>query len=152
MGGGVLYQRSGMAPVGIACIAFSILNLLILAAMFPRRRVYRQPFIRMGDILGEIEASAPKGRKSRMSMAGKDVKMRSRVSTYNIDAVEILDEDEDAKVSRRSVRTSQVDNSAPIRMKTPLFLGTVVACFFFTTLGISTQFASAHFTGRGCGR
>merc|ERR1719464_2486047 len=76
-----------------------------------------------------------------MSMAGKDVKMRSRVSTYNIDAVEILDEDEDAKVTRRSVRTSQLENSAPLRMKTPLFLGTVVACFFFTTLGISTQFA-----------
>merc|ERR1719412_3433479 len=67
--------------------------------------------------------------------------MKSRVSTYNIDAVEILDVDENSQVSRRSVRTSQRDNAAPQRMKSSLFLGTVVACFFFTTLGISTQFA-----------
>merc|ERR1712045_1112211 len=43
--------------------------------------------------------------------------------------------------SRRSVRGGEAEASAPPRMKTPLFLGTVVACFFFTTLGISTQFA-----------
>ena len=37
------------------------------------------------------------------------------------------------------VQSETNDVSAALRMKTPLFLGSVVACFFVTTLGISTQ-------------
>lgn len=133
-GGGVLYQNYGMVPVGLTCIGFSIINLLILALMFPKRRVYRQPFIRIGDILSELNANAPKGRKSRASMGGKNVGAKQRVSTYNIDAIEVLEGDE---------RPSQIEKqgAGARAMKSPLFLYTVVACFFFTTCGISTQFA-----------
>merc|ERR1719203_2060421 len=55
MGGGFLYQKSGMGAVGVVCIVFSCINLMILAALFPRRRVYRQPLIRLGDILAEVQ-------------------------------------------------------------------------------------------------
>jgi len=122
-----------MGSVGVSCVAFSCLNLVIMAVMFPKRRVYRQPFIRMGDILAECEQNNPKGRKSRMSIGGRDANAKARVSTYNIDAVEVLEGDErPSKVAKREANN---------RMQSPLFLYTVVACFFFTTLGISTQFA-----------
>jgi len=131
-----------MDAVGQACVIFSILNLVVLcAAVFPRRRVYRQPFICLGDILAECQQNAPKGRKSRMSVAGKEGGAKTRASTYNIDAVEILDDDGNNNVSRASLVRGKPSMSTPQAMKTPFFLGCVVACFFFTTCGISTQFA-----------
>jgi len=142
MGGGFLYQVHGMTSVGLVCVAFSLVNLCILAVMFPRRRVYRRPLIRVGDILAEVQACAPKGsRKSSVCVGGKAANMKSRVSTYNIDAIEILDGEEPAKKGAQQGGSGKTDSSAPDPMKSSLFLGTVVACFFFTTLGISTQFA-----------
>lgn len=139
MGGGFLYQRHGMQPVGLCCIAFTCINLVILALMFPKRRVFRQPLIRLGDIVAECEASAPtRSRKSRASVGGKEARATQRVSTYNIDAIKIIDGD-DAESKGDKEKGQPAISSSP--MSTQFFLGTVVACFFFTTLGISTQFA-----------
>lgn len=141
MGGGILYQMHGMRPVGVTCIMFSCTNLVILMClfMFPHRKIYRRTFIRLCHIMEEHNKATPaKGRKSRMSVAGKDVGGRQRVSTYNVDAIEIL---EDGKTSAKNAAASNTDADGSRGMKSRLFLGTVVACFFFTTLGISTQFA-----------
>jgi len=74
-----------------------------------------------------------------LASGGKMAGVKTRVSTYNIDAVEILDDDNDT--SKSGGATGKGSVSTPPQMKTNGFLGTVVACFFFTTLGISTQFA-----------
>jgi len=140
MGGGFLYQNYGMRPVGLVCVGFTGINLGILGVVYLGRSVYRQPFIRLGHIMTAYEAAAPtKGRKSRMSVAGKETGARQRVSTYNIDAIEILDDNPNADKKVGKVGDSKTSQVA--KMSTPVFLGTVVACFFFTTLGISTQFA-----------
>merc|ERR1719330_178786 len=117
MGGGILYQVSGMPAVGLCCIVFSCFNLVIFAVMSSRRRVYRQSLIRLGDILAECELNAPKGRKSRASVGGKKAGVKTRVSTYNIDAVEILDDDNDTSKSASSA-SGKVSASTPPQMKT----------------------------------
>merc|ERR1712241_1438910 len=124
MGGGILYQVSGMPAVGVCCIIFTCFNLVILAVVISRRRVYRQSLIRLGDILAECELNAPKGRKSRASVGGKMAGVKTRVSTYNIDAVEILDDDNDT--SKSGGATGKGSVSTPPQMKTNGFLGTVV--------------------------
>lgn len=150
-GGSVLYQLYGIGPVGVACIIFSCINLGILAAVFATRRIYRQPFINLGDILSEYKTMSLGARQSTISIAGAPAGEvageRIRATAYNIDRVEILDPS--GSVTTRSVRVASVrashiskyeaGRSIPRVMQTPLFLGAVVACFFFTTLGISTQ-------------
>merc|ERR1712048_1340742 len=85
-----------------------------------------------------------------MSLSGTNepVNPRHRVSMVNVDRIEVEFENPDG--SRKTRISFATDMSAEMcehgdvdqsPMSSNIFLGTIVACFFFTTLGISTQFA-----------
>merc|ERR1712129_248147 len=129
--------------MGLFCIAFTCVNLGLLALVFSRRRVYRQPSIRIRDLLAEIELATPQDsqRGSRVSVAGQEVSANKRLSSLMIDAIEIEAEAEDSgKTAKKEGK--EKSKMAEIQNKSLTFLlVTVVVSFFFTTLGISTQFA-----------
>jgi len=156
LGGGVLYQAESIREVGFCCVALSVVNLGILGLVYWRRRCYWKFMIRVEDILEASQAADPTKRRTTRACVGGAVVSdgRMRVTCMNSDDLELIDDEEEGRASNLSSlrdagvrasretcfrKTSVLD--ADSAMKSSLFLGTVVACFFFTTMGISTQFA-----------
>jgi hypothetical protein len=130
MGGGFLYEQKGLDYVGYCSIAFVAGEVLLLLVLFCRQPLFLQPVVRAGHIQDELARRA--GKKSRASQKVEGMDRKSRVSMavmQNLAADEEEEEDEGPALV------------AGDRALARLFLISVVACFFFTTIGISTQFA-----------
>jgi hypothetical protein len=131
MGGGVLYEQMGMDWIGYASLAFTAGEVLLLVLLFCKQPLFLVPVVRAGHIQDELARRA--GKKNRASKKVEGMDRKSRVSMAVMQNLS-PDGDEEEEEEGPSLLAG---DKALLR----LFLVSVVVCFFFTTIGISVQFA-----------
>lgn len=138
-GAGWLYERTYLLEeIAVASILNSVLCVIFLLLLMRCRSMYRVPFIRVGHVDHEMQLSQFGNKsdvKTRVSVVQKNEKQNMNARVTMVDHIEMVDDEED----QINMKTGLSEKP----LLTAAFLWTICACFYFTTLGISSQFAIA---------
>jgi len=133
-GSGWVYERTyQFTEIAVLNFVMALICMACLGVVAKQRKMYRVPFIRLRDVDAELKLQeGSNARKSVVVNKKHDANMRITMA----DEIKTVETGEDGMKNVKSGLSEKP-------MLTDAFLWTMVACFYFTTLGISTQFAIA---------